>query len=203
MLSDNIIGCWWVTRCRGGGGRGRQRRFPRSTRRGALKLSGKTQGLVVGSRRRFDQVAGNSRDSLPAAVTSLKSLVGLAAVPGDEEHEAIRIIDTVEHVDVLAAAIASEDLRERMGFLDEGCPMCALNLEPADFVNAHRLSLPFTGLGRSCRGGSAPVSSAGSAARLSGSTDRSRRRLLRRGRVRPRPRRSLAARRRGPPVRQV
>jgi|SRR6516164_8689100 len=114
--------------------------------------SGKPEGLVVGSRRRFDQIADNSRDSLPAAVASLKSFMGLAAVPGDDEYEAIRILDTLEHFDVVAAAIASEDLRVRMGFLDEGCKPGALHLEPGDFANAHRLSFPFTGLGRS-RGG--------------------------------------------------
>jgi hypothetical protein len=37
--------------------------------------------------------------------------MGIAAVPGDDEHEAIRILDTHEHLDVLAAAIVSEDLR--------------------------------------------------------------------------------------------
>jgi hypothetical protein len=32
------------------------------------------------------------------------------------------VLDTHEHLDVLAA-IVSEDLRERMGFLDEGWPL--------------------------------------------------------------------------------
>jgi hypothetical protein len=45
---------------------------------------------------------------------------------------------------VVAAAIVSEDLRERMSFLDEGCPLGTLHLEPGDFVNVHGLSFPFT-----------------------------------------------------------
>jgi hypothetical protein len=76
--------------------------------------------------------------SLPAAVASLKSFMGLAAVPGNEEHEAIRILDTLEHLDVVAAAIATEDLRVSSGFLDEGCPLRAPHLQPGDFFDAHR-----------------------------------------------------------------
>jgi Bacterial regulatory helix-turn-helix protein, lysR family len=118
----------------------------------AYQLSGKPQGLVVGSRRRLDQITANNRESLLAAVASLKCLVGLAAVPGDDEHEAVWILDTFEHFDVVAAAIAGKEFRECMSFVDEGCPLRALHLQQADFVNAHRLSFRFIGLGVS-RGG--------------------------------------------------
>ena len=64
--------------------------------------------------------------------------MSISAVPGNDEHKTVGILDTLEHLDVVAAAIATEDLRVSMGFLDEGCPRGGLHREPGDFFDAHR-----------------------------------------------------------------